>query len=419
MWQKNKKLSGYIGLFIIAVLVTLVVFLVIRASVVNGSGLDATTTVTVSQTTTPPTTVTTKQYQPGKTLWDWMQLLIIPAMLVIGGFWLNQIQKSRDEKATEERTEAERKFAEEHARIEREFADDNRCEAALQAYIDNMSKLLLEKSLRKSQPKDEVRTIARALTLTVLPRLDSKRKRNLLLFLFDADLVDRGGRIVDISDADLSGVDLSDVHLWRTKLVHDNQLQQERFEPVSADLSGVSLQNANLNGADLSDVKLGAKSVLDLEISLKLTGKGVANLSKAQLVGANLRNAPMRGVNLSGANLSNATLSGACLQRANLNGATLHGADLSIQPFIEDLDNPGEETQDTSEWIGADLSDAELRETNLSGANLWQANLSGADLRGADLSGADLRGAVGTTDKQLEQVKSLKGATMPNGSKHL
>ena len=40
---------------------------------------------------------------PERTLWDLLQLLIVPVMLAIGGFWLNQMQKSRDEKATEQR----------------------------------------------------------------------------------------------------------------------------------------------------------------------------------------------------------------------------------------------------------------------------------------------------------------------------
>ena len=46
-----------------------------------------------------------------------------------------------------------------------------------------------------------------------------------------------------------------------------------------------------------------------------------------------------------------------------------------------------------AELRGADLSGAELRGANLRGANLSDADLSGADLRGANLSDADLRGA--------------------------
>jgi uncharacterized protein YjbI with pentapeptide repeats len=44
-------------------------------------------------------------------------------------------------------------------------------------------------------------------------------------------------------------------------------------------------------------------------------------------------------------------------------------------------------------------------------------DLGDADLRDADLTEADLRGAI-ITDQQLAQCKSLKGATMPDGSKH-
>jgi uncharacterized protein YjbI with pentapeptide repeats len=50
----------------------------------------------------------------------------------------------------------------------------------------------------------------------------------------------------------------------------------------------------------------------------------------------------------------------------------------------------------------------------LSGAYLRGVNLSGADLGGVNLSGA-----TGITTEKLEKnAKSLKGAIMPNGSKH-
>src|SRR5207253_922099 len=60
-----------------------------------------------------------------KTLWDWLQLLFIPIMLAIGGFWLNQIQKSREEKTTEQRAEIEQKAAEKRAQTEQAIASDN------------------------------------------------------------------------------------------------------------------------------------------------------------------------------------------------------------------------------------------------------------------------------------------------------
>ena len=74
---------------------------------------------------------------------------------------------------------------------------------------------------------------------------------------------------------------------------------------------------------------------------------------------------------LSDADLSDANLRGADLSDANLSDANLRGADLR----------------------GADLSDANLRGADLRGADLSDASLSDASLRGADLRGADLRGA--------------------------
>ena len=64
------------------------------------------------------------------------KLLLVPFMLAICGFWLNRIQKNREERAIEQRD-----------KTEREIAKDNQQETALQTYIDKMSELLL---LRRS-----------------------------------------------------------------------------------------------------------------------------------------------------------------------------------------------------------------------------------------------------------------------------
>jgi ABC-type multidrug transport system fused ATPase/permease subunit len=79
------------------------------------------------------------------TLYNLLQLLIIPAVLAIGGFWFNQIQKDRELAATEQRALREQKATEQRAALERSIARDNQHEAALQSYIDKMSELLLDK----------------------------------------------------------------------------------------------------------------------------------------------------------------------------------------------------------------------------------------------------------------------------------
>src|SRR3712207_2224724 len=136
--------------------------------------------------------------------------------MIAGGTWVITWQQGKIE---DQRAEAERELAEQRAQDE-----------ALQAYLDQMSSLLLEKDLRASEEENEVRTLARERALTVLGRLDPSRKAAVMQFLVEAELVQRveGGRgpIISLADADLSEADLSE-----------------------ADLSNADLNAANLNSA--------------------------------------------------------------------------------------------------------------------------------------------------------------------------
>lgn len=108
-----------------------------------------------------------------------------------------------------------------------------------------------------------------------------------------------------------------------------------------------------------------------------------------------LRGADLHGADLHGASLYKSDFSGAFFYEADLHGANLRGADL----------------------LEADLHGANLHGAFLYGADLHGANLRGADLSGADLSGANLK-STKVTNEKLDQAKSLKGATMSDGSKH-
>jgi uncharacterized protein YjbI with pentapeptide repeats len=74
------------------------------------------------------------------------------------------------------------------------------------------------------------------------------------------------------------------------------------------------------------------------------------------------------------------------LIRANLSGADLIGANLREANLIR------------ANLIGANLREADLIRANLSGADLIRANLREADLSGADLIGANLREANFTVE---------------------
>src|SRR5215210_849806 len=145
----------------------------------------------------------------------------------------------------------------------------------------------------------------------------------------------------------------------------------------------LELKNAGLDGANLSEL----------------------TLRNACLNGADLRHADLHGADLEGSNLRDADLRG-----ANLAGADLSGVDLKNANLL-----PHDETNPTA-WNRHNL---EKRNTlnnrdSFSREGLVVTNLSGAILVGADLSGAYLNQAK-ITKEQVKQVKSLEGATMPNG----
>lgn len=107
-----------------------------------------------------------------RTLWDWMQLLIVPAALTITGYLFTRDVQHREQTADQQKAEIERQAAEQKAQWERHFAEQQAAserflarwrletemkqkeeyqrEALLQAYFDRMTDLLMEKELRSS-----------------------------------------------------------------------------------------------------------------------------------------------------------------------------------------------------------------------------------------------------------------------------
>lgn len=241
-----------------------------------------------------------QQYQPGKTLWDWMQLLIIPAVLAIGALLFNRAVSKNDQ----------------------EIATDNQQEATLQEYLNRMSELLLEKNLRASKLGDDVRTVARARTLTALHKLDGIRKGSLLQFLYEAKLISGDEenviihlQIADLDRSNLTRIFLNGVNLTRADL---NEAILYRTILTNAILELADLKGANLRNADLIR----------------------ANLSQADLSSADLSGAIFIGANLSGANLRRALLKDADLRSANLQGANVTMAQLNAAKSLESATMP-------------------------------------------------------------------------------
>jgi hypothetical protein len=218
-----------------------------------------------------------------KTLWDLLQLLIVPLALAGIGFWFTWQQDVRQQDLEDRRAESARYVEEQRAQ-----------DAALQAYLDQMSALLIDKNLRTTEDS-AVLSAARARTLTVLPGLDGHRKRSVLVFLAESQLIHRDSHIVWLVGADLSKLDMRS----RANL-------------------GWNLSETVLHGTDLSDADL--HRVVLRESALSNTDLSGADLSEADLTGADLTDAVLSGADLSGATVTEEQLA-TC---RSLEGATMH-----------------------------------------------------------------------------------------------
>jgi predicted transcriptional regulator len=92
----------------------------------------------------------------------------------VGGGW--RLVRALELIALQERAN---KNTQAQTELERRNREDNRREAALQAYIDKMAELLLVNGLLESKPGDEVCTIARMWTVAVVQGLE-RPFRNIL-----------------------------------------------------------------------------------------------------------------------------------------------------------------------------------------------------------------------------------------------
>ena len=295
----------------------------------------------------------TRRELGGMTVRNWLPIvgiLLVPIVIALG-IWAITWQL---EKLENQRARQAQKLENQRAETERELAEQRAQDEALQAYLDQMSQLILDRQLLEieqgnpvHEQGDPVHTLAQARTSTAILRLDAEHNESVTHFLITSGLSVRS----EASARLLRGSSLS-----------------------HAKLSGAHLPNADLGDADLSG----------------------ADFSNALMVNANLIVADLSGADLSDSLLDNADLS-AHLPNADLSDASLIGADLS-----------------EANLRGADLSDADLIGANLSDAILVNANLSGAVLDNANLSGAE---GI-TNEELEQQAVSLEGANMPNAQKY-
>jgi len=399
---------------------------------------------------------TKDEYVPKKMLWDWLQLLVIPTVLALAAFFLNRIQKETETRQTLNQQQ----------------------ETALQTYLTQMSELMLKEKLRESKEDAEVRTIARARTLSALREMDGKRKGVIVRFLIEAKLItllpsedikDRGFSIIDLDGADLIGADLTHFDFNGTVFYGTNLLGAdfrysqlkgaEYFESVKVDekwdlvwkisnsispfrendaLCGKDLREANLCGGSLKGLDLSGTDLRGADLSLvNLAGTRVNRFTRMDkkwwfvwkvmneeipakhLKGADLRSAFLRYHYFADANLQNADLSNADLSSSQFPSADFTQAKLHFT-VMEDSDLKGA-TFDMASTIGIKAKGAQLPASKWRNIWLWDCDFRGANLQEADFNGSTLEdlnlSGADLSGAKLPDVKDVKNLTWDSDTK--
>ena len=129
---------------------------------------------------------TTRAARP-PTLWEWLELLIVPLAVAAGAAIISYVQK---------RTELD--IAQQARPSEQQIASDRLRQASLEGYYDRMTELLLTHKLREAEAEAEERSLARARTVAVVRGLDGERKRQLLAFLRTSGLIAIDNPVIDL-----------------------------------------------------------------------------------------------------------------------------------------------------------------------------------------------------------------------------
>jgi uncharacterized protein YjbI with pentapeptide repeats len=264
----------------------------------------------------------------GKTFWDWLHLLIVPLMLALVTVAFTWQQDARQHRIEDDRFRQAQKIENQRAEAEREIQDQRAQNDMLQAYLDQMGTLLLNRNLRSANADSNVRNVARARTLTTLAALDPYRKQKVMRFLNETKLIQAsspdGKPVISLSYAELEGVRLG------------HQGQQGSFDLkgivlINADLRNVGMLNADIPGSNLSEADLSGAVLTN------------ANLHGANLTGTDLTDADLTDTDLTDTDLTDAEVTNDQLEQAkSLEGATMPNGQ-KYEDWLKDKEGRGEE----------------------------------------------------------------------------
>ncbi|CAF1347373.1 unnamed protein product [Didymodactylos carnosus] len=238
---------------------------------------------------------------------DWLTLLISALVPLMIGIFTVVITIQQQSSANRQRQQDQRQ------------ADSLQKDRILSSCVDDIAKLLLTKEVATD---NKTLLYIRTRTLSSLRKLDPERKRHLLLFLYESQLLqyDKGKRH-DRLTLNLVGADLNYIHI--TKLNNFNNLS----------LPGVDLNNASFLNCHLPYSRFADSSMNDIKFTNSFLLE--TRFSRCSLERADFRNTTLAQVSFKSAILRHADFTRAWTKGADFTNADLYEALITEQQLQE------------------------------------------------------------------------------------
>ena len=312
------------------------------------------------------------------------------------------------------------KIAEENRLKDFAVTEDQQKHQILTEYQTFLTELLLKEGihLNNTNNKEAAQFVARFKTLVVFRHLDPKRRSLLFKSLYEGRLAGRldGEIVIDISSADLSGIDFASPR--HVVVLTPPSLHQY----YSLNFSYTNLKNASFNSVSFFNVSFNSAIMDDTVMLSTLTT--LITFIDASLVRTKFLYSYYISINFTDANMDNVSFDQFECERCHFFRNSLFYCQMQNSKFCQSTFDSVQMNGcllQASELINSNMTNVSLNSTQLhnctlSNVDLRHCTIFDASLLDSTLLDVNLYGCEGLTDEQLFQAKSLKRLTLPNGT---
>ncbi|MCO5188119.1 MAG: pentapeptide repeat-containing protein [Anaerolineae bacterium] len=389
--------------------------------------------------------------------WDFFELLIVPAALLLAGLFLEfvtqrrqkheeqlerqrqkheeQLERQRQKheehleyQRLQQEKESERAIVERHRKAREALEQEQSQRVSLRDFMDRIEFLYMSSGEHLFEVDEPARATARARIKHMLYQVDSLRKQRVVDFLLDSKLAlvsndeERASVLkglslkqIDLCGLSMRGIDLAEVDLESAKFEGEEDSQNPDVVK-HCNLQGANLSNANLSGVrfsrallescDFSQVQANVESI---ERENSLTWFVHSRMHECDFSFSNLWHVQFKNTILIGAKFYGTTFQECSIQDSDLTDAVFDSSD-KVKPRIARTEFSNSVLAKLR-FEACEVSDVIFQSCELSQAKFTSSELSDVDFSTSTIDGSSDFGLTSLQRIKFPTGKPLRGIT--------